>query len=391
MCCQTGFMMKWVILMTKVAVYGGGIIAMTLAMVLKKHGIEVELWRPPLKTPISETKRVFALNASSMTFLKELGILEKTISAHIAPVRRMFVWDEKTGAQIEFHASDLGQANVAHIVEEPFLWQKTFVAFEKNAIPIVELDDPIVAQSKNGEWRFKNHVVDFLCISDGARSAMRQYLQVPCAQESYQQTAIVAQVKMSQPHGNTAFQVFGEHGPLAFLPLHEKHTYSIVWSLDDLIAKQYLLLDKIDFHKQLEQALGGHLGHVEHIEGVQSYPLRMLHAKQYYASNWLLVGDAAHQFHPLAGLGLNVGLSDVKLLMKCLEENPKRFFCSIMLGRYQRERRAILIPLIVGMKMIKNCFSLSFLPWVKFRSIGMDLLNHQSWIKKMMVSWIQDV
>lgn len=377
--------------MTKVAVYGGGIVAMTLAMVLKKQGIDVRLWRPPLKAPAVETKRVFALNTSSMTSLREWGILEKATSTHITPVRRMLVWDEHTGSQIEFNASDLEKTHVAHIVEEPYLWQQTFSAFEQQQIPMVELVDPIVKQSKKGGWQVDGDTADFLCIADGARSAMRQHLKVPCEQGSYQQIAIVAEVKMSQPHENTAFQVFGEHGPLAFLPLHAKHTYSIVWSLDDDIAKQYLQLEKSEFCRQLERALGGHLGKAEHIEGIQSYPLHMLHAKQYFSHHWLLVGDAAHQFHPLAGLGLNVGLSDVKLLMKCIQEGSKPDFCSIMLGRYQRERRAILIPLIFGMKMIKNCFSLTFLPWVKFRSIGMDLLNHQSLIKKLMMQWIQDV
>ena len=374
--------------MNKVAVYGGGVIAMTVALGLKKQGMDVTLWRPPLLPTTQDTKRVFALNDASMHLLNEQGI---SLIEHATRVRRMLIWDEMTGAQIEFNAHDLAQSQVASIVEEPFLWQRTYDALRDAKIPIIELKEKIVNQDAQGKWYSDIHKVDFLCIADGARSAMRNHLKVPCEQESYHQTAIVAQVKMSQTHAGTAFQVFGKYGPLAFLPLEEAYSYSIVWSLESAVAKHYLSLESEAFYAQLEQALGGHLGRVEQVEGIQSYPLNMLHAQQYYGQNWMLIGDSAHQFHPLAGLGLNVGLADVKLLMKRLEDNPKSFFCSIMLKRYQRERRAVLVPLIYSMKMIKNCFSNQFSPWVKLRSIGMDFLNHQDFLKKLMMNWVRDV
>jgi 2-polyprenylphenol 6-hydroxylase len=383
-----GFIMKWMILMNKVAVYGGGVIAMTVALGLKKQGIDVSLWRPPLLVPTTDTKRVFALNEVSMSLLDALDI---SIKEHVTRVRRMLIWDENTGAQIEFNAHDLAQSQVAYIVEEPFLWQQTYDVLRDKQIPIIDLKDKIVHQDAQGIWHAENHQVGFLCIADGARSAMRQHLKVPCEQEPYHQIAIVAQVKMSQMHAGTAFQVFGKFGPLAFLPLADAYGYSIVWSVDTKVAKHYLSLESQAFNAQLEQALGGHLGHVEQVEGVQSYPLHMLHAQQYYGHNWMLIGDAAHQFHPLAGLGLNVGLADVKLLLKCLAENPQSFFCSTILKRYQRERRAILVPLIYAMKMIKNCFSNQYSPWVKLRSIGMDFLNHQAFLKKLMMNWVRDV
>ena len=361
---------------------------MTMALALKKLGMDVCLWRPPFISPTQDSKRVFALNDASIQLLNDLGI---SLKEHATRVRRMLIWDENTGAQIEFNAHDLAQSQVASIVEEPFLWQQTHKALLDVQIPIIELKDKIVTQDAQGKWHAENHRVDFLCIAHGARSAMRQHLKVPCEQESYHQTAIVAQVKMSQKHAGTAFQVFGKYGPLAFLPLADAYGYSIVWSLETDIAKHYLSLEPEAFYTQLEQALGGHLGHVEQVEGIQSYPLNMLHAQQYYGQNWMLIGDCAHQFHPLAGLGLNVGLADVKLLMKRLEENPKSFFCSILLKRYQRERRAILVPLILSMKMIKNCFSNQFSPWVKLRSIGMDFLNHQTFLKKLMMNWVRDV
>ena len=343
--------------MNKVAVYGGGVIAMTVALGLKQQGIDVAIWRPPLNFPTLATKRVFALNDASMHLLNQLGI---SLIEHATRVRRMLIWDEMTGAQIEFNAHDLAQSQVASIVEEPFLWQQTYDVLMGAQIPIIELKDKIVNQDAQGKWHADMHQVDFLCIADGARSVMREHLKVPCEKESYHQTAIVAQIKMSQTHAGTAFQVFGKYGPLAFLPLEDAYAYSIVWSLETEIAKQYLSLDAVAFYAQLEQALGGHLGHVEQVDGVESYPLNMIHAQKYYGKNWMLIGDSAHQFHPLAGLGLNVGLADVKLLMKRLEDNPKSIFCSIMLKRYQRERRAILVPLIFSMKMIKNCFSNEF-------------------------------
>ena len=101
-----------------------------------------------------------------------------------------------------------------------------------------------------------------------------------------------------------------------------------------------------------------------------------------------MVGDSAHYFHPLAGLGLNMGIGDVACLTRLLADTSS---IAKTLGPYQRERKATLTPVIAGMKLIKNCFGIQQPFWVKFRSKGMDWLDHQLLLKKMMLKIIQDI
>ena len=107
--------------------------------------------------------------------------------------------------------------------------------------------------------------------------------------------------------------------------------------------------------------------------------------------HWLLVGDVAHHFHPLAGLGLNAGLADIICLGKLFSEHKEVLSTETVLAKYQRERKAKMMPVILGMKLIKNCFGNTDTFWVKFRSLGMDWLNHQSLIKKVMMTLVQDL
>jgi 2-octaprenylphenol hydroxylase len=376
--------------MTKVAVYGGGIVAMLLAMVFKKQGIDVKLWRPSFVQSDVENKRVFALNQAAINCLSELDIRFSSDSEFVKSVQKMLVWDAITGSSICFDAADVGSYQLTQIVHEHFLWQQIWDKLKEVGISVIDLSPGQECCQVEEKWHIQDGLssADFLCIADGARSKLRQQLHVACEYYSYHQTALVAQVKVAREMDGIAFQAFGPRGPLAFLPLSSPNQYSIVWSLDTDVAKAYLNLTESELKQAMGLALNQHLGAIEEIQGLKSYPLHMLHAKQYVGKNWLLAGDAAHHFHPLAGLGLNMGIGDVACL-KRLMQNQTEFAKTLL--TYQRERRAALEPIIVGMKLIKNCFGIQQGFWVKLRSLGMDWLNHQGMLKKLMVSMIQNI
>lgn len=375
--------------MNKVAVYGGGIIAMLLAVMFKEKSYEVEIWRPFLQ-PKSDlnASRVFALNRKAMQFLKDMGVWTDFKHKQITPVQSMLVWDEKTAAQIRFCASDLGQSTLSHIVDEGFLWDSLFQLLQKLNIPVIDLAQDEQCFEQAGLWYTTCSKANFLAIADGAKSKIRDTLRVPCTRDSYHQIALVAQVKVSRWIEGGAFQVFGEHGPLAFLPLNEPGYYSIVWSLDNHYAKHVLALSSLEFRQTLSKAMDYHLGEVQDLYGLQSYPLHMLHAQKYVGENWLLAGDAAHHFHPLAGLGLNMGVGDIIALRKIISGQELSF---ASLTSYQRERKAALTGVIMGMKILKNCFGVQMPLWVKLRSLGLDFIDHQLKIKQLMMHLIQQI
>jgi 2-octaprenylphenol hydroxylase len=368
--------------MTRVAILGGGIVAMVAALVLKKQGQAVELWRFKQEIASNDNKRVFALNHSALNILQ--NILIKLPSAHMTAVEKMQVWDGLTGAVI-----DLEDAHLASIVDETALWNALMSQIKTEHISIVELNRVEECVQNGQQWHVLDRCVDFLVIADGANSPMRKHLKVPCEDYSYHQEAIVAQVKTSKPHANIASQVFTAHGPLAFLPIGEDSDYSMVWSLDTKMCHQLLGLRVECFGKELDKAFDGALGQVINVCHMKSYPLKMIHAKQYIGSNWLLMGDAAHHFHPLAGLGLNAGFGDIKCLIELVSEHSD--FSSTLLKKYQRSRRAQMLPLIYTLKLIKNSFAFHHPLWLKMRSFGIDFINQSPGFKKLMQNSVQDI
>lgn len=378
--------------MNKIAILGGGVVAMITAIVLKKHYQDVMLWRSAHQKIEGDNKRVFALNHASMMFLKEQGVLDLISENAMQPIAHMRVWDGLGDALLEFHAAEISRSELARVVEEGALWGACYQRLSALKIPVYESDAKPSCFQEKDQWIFSLEAgrcikADFLCIADGARSPMRQALKVPCEQGSYGQKGLVAEIEVTKPHRSQALQIFGAHGPLAFLPLSSPYHYSMVWSLDDALAHQYLQLDENRFCQKLNIYWDGYVGDVISVKGLQSFPLYDLHVQQYHGKNWLILGDAAHHFHPLAGLGLNAGIGDVICLARLLNE---RNMDERLLASYQRERRAKIMPLMHGMRMIKNCFGNTDGFWVKLRSLGMNWLNHQFLIKKIMMNMVQD-
>jgi len=365
--------------MTKFAVYGGGPIAMLTALILDKQGHPVELWRPYLPNP-SAAKRVFALNARSLHVLTSLGL---QVDAH--PIRQMEIWDAKTFAQIHFAAAEIATAALAYIVEEQSLWSQIEAVVRARGLEVIDLAEGEACRVEQGRWYVTNREAEFLCIADGARSKLRQALNIPCQQGSYAQQALVATVRVTKPKLHVAFQAFGPHGPLAFLPMGGDQ-YSIVWSQNHAQAEALLALSLNAFKVQLAQAMDYHLGEVIECCDRSTYPLHWLHVKQYYGANWVIVGDAAHHFHPLAGLGLNMSIGDLSSLDDILS---KKGFSPAALGQFQRERKAQIAPILLAMQFLKNCFGNQENFWVKCRSFTIDFLDHQAFIKKMMMKLMQ--
>ena len=370
--------------MTKqIAVYGGGIVAMLTALSLAQKGYAPSLWRAPKNHQHVGAKRVFALNHASMVVLDKLGI-PKPMSAAI---QKMYVWDSLSGASITLQAADQQKTALAYIVDENSLWQEIYQFLVKTSIPLYEHAAGEIPICSQHQWQLQQGPsASFLCIADGAQSIVREALNVRCDRDDYQQLGIVAEVICDKPHQGVAYQVFTPHGPLAFLPLPTPNHYSMVWSLDAHVAQQHLQLSADDFLQQLNVTMGGQPGVCLELSARHAFPLKMLHTQAYVGKNWLLLGDSAHHFHPLAGLGLNAGIADITTL--CQFNDP---FTQANLSRFQRERRAKISLLILGMKALKQGFANTNKCWVGLRGLGMDIINNERWLKKCMMSMVDEV
>lgn len=313
-----------------VIVVGAGVVGLSSALMCARQGFNVAIVEAHSPKPWQKDKpdlRVYALALDNQQLLDRLGVWTEIQSKRITPYTTMTVFDEVHSQPLQFKASDLGRSELGYIIENNLLvdtlWQK--VQQEKN---ITTYCPDKIASLHNQE----NDVMVGLqsgCLlsaqivlgADGALSKVRSLLDIKTDTHDYHQQGIVAYVKTELTHQNTAWQRFLSTGPLAFLPISEK-LCSIVWTLPSERAEELMHVSPEMFCISLDSAFAGILGKTELMSERASFPLKRQLAKTMLHGRTLLLGDAAHAVHPLAGQGVNLGLRDVVALEKSFEK-PK--------------------------------------------------------------------
>ena len=319
-----------------ICIRGAGMVGKTLALLLARERLTVALVRSPDDAQSEGAQvdiRSYALNAASRQLLQGLKVWPEA-TQDACPIAHMRV-QEAQGAQVAFDA-DAGQS-LGHIVDAAVLDAHLEQALRyQSGITVVA--DSVPAQ--------------LLAVCEGRDSASRAELDLDYESSPYGQTAIATHLACERPHGNTAYQWFDEAGNiLALLPRAQAVegsacTVALVWSLAQAQVQEKLALSEDAFCAALQTACHAQLGAMRMLAPRASWPLKLAQAAhwcgQQHGKSWVLLGDAAHSMHPLAGQGLNVGLADAAALAQTLAARPAFRSAGDMrlLRSWERERRS---------------------------------------------------
>lgn len=378
-----------------ILVVGGGCVGLTAALGLTQHGYKVVVIdKAGDITELSEPEmRVSAISPASETIFRNLDVWRKLTSERLTPYRYMSVWDKDSFGNINFDSSDVGESRLGHIIENNNI-RNALVAkaqeheniqlkFEAEISAIHNSPEQVLVTLNDGT----PVMAKLLIAADGAQSYVRKQLNIGIQFNDYEHNALVATVKTSLPHGHNARQVFLPEGPLALLPLYQNDLCSIVWSARPERNQELISMTDEAFNRAITAATDSVLGPISVQSQRASYPLTMRYANDWLVDRVVLMGDAAHTIHPLAGLGMNLGLLDAASLAEVLSEldgleDPK---LHSKLRHYERWRKAQAQEHIAAMAGLKSLFAGDAPVKKLVRSIGLKLTDQISPVKNTVI------
>lgn len=362
-----------------VLVRGSGAVGLAAALALSRQGLAVAL-AGPAEPPAGDDVRAYALNAASVALLSQLKVWDAIPADARTAVHEMRVEGDAPGAALAFSAWSQGRAELAFIVDAAEL---------ERALRAAARFAPHVAWLPQGA----EPAAALQVLAEGRDSASRERLGVHMPRQAYGQRGLAARLVADRPHGGLARQWFRSPDVLALLPLDRPpfegrpgHGLGLVWSVPDERAEALMALSDEAFAAELMAATGGAAGTLRLASRRAQWPLVLAQAEPVCGPGWVLVGDAAHLVHPLAGQGLNLGFGDVEALARVIaaREPWRPLGDPRLLQRYARERAA---PVAAMARLTDGLLQLfaSPLPWVReLRNRGLTLVDHLPPLKRLL-------
>ena len=391
-----------------VVVVGGGIAGKACALGLAQLGLQTIEIAPDLGQSVASPQgtqwgqRIYAFSPSTQKLLAHLQIWDAIDHSRLQPVRDMRIYGDRGEKNDQLHLSafEAGTPQLAWIGESNIIEHTLDQAsrFQNKLERISDVVEKIHVDADGSTLHLKNGGsirAQLVIAADGANSPIRNELGISASEESYSQSAVVANWLCTYPHLETAFQWFLPGGDIvAMLPLPGKQV-SMVWSTSTEHAAELLKLDQAQWLDQFASIANGvilkQLGELSLNSIPAAYPLRKIRAKRFIgpeiSPKVVLIGDAAHVMHPLAGQGLNLGLRDVAVLLNILgkRESFRSPSDIVLLRRYERQRQGDTSALLWVTDKLKKLFSASSNTERQLRNWGLGLVNKSHFIKQRLI------
>lgn len=374
-----------------VIVAGGGTVGLAAAAALSQAGFAVTLIErgapPPAFTGGEVDLRVYALSPASMRLLDGLGVWSNITTARHSPYRGMQVWHDDPAGALCFEAAPEQQllgAIVEHGLLNAALWVQAGAwqrcsGVEISSVSASEEEGTQVTLNDGRQLKAR-----LLVIADGPDSPLRAQLGIDSLGWSYSQRALVAHVSTEQAHGGIARQRFLGTGPLALLPLKDGRC-SIVWSCDTAMADELMALDHNAFRLRLASASQQVLGAITDCTPRRSFVLSLRHVPAPAIPGAVVIGDAAHVIHPMAGQGVNLGLADAETLAVTLaaaRDAGRGWWRARTLAAYARARRPETMEMLAMTDALHRGFTQSGPLVARALGLGLAAVDRASPIKQ---------
>jgi ubiquinone biosynthesis UbiH/UbiF/VisC/COQ6 family hydroxylase len=375
-----------------VIIIGGGLVGASLAAALKASGLSLGLIesQPADTRTAGWDSRIYAISPGNAAFLADCGAWQHLDMSRVQPVAAMRVFGDE-GAELEFSAYQIGAAELNFILENRLLQQALWQDLQQQ--DNLTLFHParctsLVWHAEYAELTLadgRSLRAKLVVGADGRDSWVRQQAGIGAAPTLYQQHGVVANFSVEQPHRGTAFQWFQPDGILALLPLPQQ-LVSMVWSVSPEKSAALLALPPEELCVQVAAASQHTLGELKLVTPPAAFPLRILNLPHIIAPRLALVGDAAHNVHPLAGQGVNLGFRDARELARVLLDRGAQNDCgdAHLLRRYERARREDIVSMQLTTDALKHLFNNTNPLLRSLRNAGLSLTNQLTPLKKML-------
>ncbi len=371
----------------EVVIIGGAYNGLALANALARKGVAtclIERRKLIYRKLDSEPSRLLAIANESCEFLRKTKLC-KNFHELGQSINQIRVADDSSPLYLDFKPHEIDIENFGYMVEEHKLLEEMC----KNLHPQVKLIEGVELS------RISENIVslsdgtkiesELIVGADGKNSIVRKFAEIETYDHNYSQCAIILDVKHQLNHGGAAIENFMPNGPFAVLPKKGGYESAIVWTVETDMKDTILSLSKEVIHDVLSEKFDGMCGEFTIISDLKAFPLALKQAKKYYNKNIVLIGDALHAIHPLAGQGLNLGLRDAEKLAELVIKQKSlglELSSSVMLEEYRKARLADNSAMIEGTHILNILFSNNFLPIKIARRIGLGIVNRIPWLKR---------
>ncbi|MEI2635267.1 MAG: FAD-dependent monooxygenase [Methylotenera sp.] len=377
-----------------IIVVGAGLVGLAAAIAMARQNrtvVLVDAKKPQTAKSIAWDERVYALTPGTVSWLQALDVWAEVDLTRVNDIHAMHLWDETDTEPLILNGNDANLPKLGVIVENQnlmyALWQQI------NALGVTVITEAKCKYIENTQQHIQLGLEDgaeilakLIIAADGINSWVRQQADIALKQRDFHQTAIVANFLAEKSHQHVARQWIATHETLALLPLPEKYV-SMVWSVSTESASELLTLSSDELAQKVETQSRRVLGVLRPVGKTLSFRLNQQTATQFIAERVALAGDAAHQVHPMAGQGVNLGFRDVMQLESLVSTTHalQDIGETTFLRKYERSRQADIVTMNALTRGLDELFASDINLVKKWTHWGLRQLNQQATLKKLLI------